>query len=177
MMVHGFDMYRVFHSAPGDLGIEMETCRGAVSQVNQDVAMASKVLLVSVGLLSDDQITGFRAAVADNIRQCSYFMQVFEDDWGPKNLFRKMFLLALECRDDPGFPMREVIVCLKAAPKETDPEILAFRKELEDAPGVRVLHFHSGEDLKPQLVEVASGWARTIIEAASPEAAGATTTA
>src|SRR5579871_3508820 len=116
MMVHGFDMYRVFHSAPGDLEKEMDACRAAVSEVNETLAMPEKILLVSVGLMNDDQISGHRAAVADNIRQCSYFVQVFEDDWGPRNLFRKMFLLALECREDPALPMREAVVFLKTAP-------------------------------------------------------------
>jgi hypothetical protein len=173
MMVHGFDMYRVYLSAPGDLQKEMTICRAAISDVNRDVAMPSKVLLVSVGLNSDDQIVGFRSAVSDNVRQCTYFVQVFEDDWGPKNLFRKMFLLALECREDAALPMREAIVCLKAAPRETDPEILAFRKELEEAQGVRVLHFDSADGLKSQLNEICTGWARTIIASGSAEAVAA----
>src|ERR1039457_1415940 len=49
-----------------------------------------------------------------------------------ENLFRKMFYLAIECRDDATLPMQDVVVFLKAAPRETDPEILAFRKELEE---------------------------------------------
>src|SRR5258707_7721538 len=100
MVIHGFDMYRVFISTPGDLQPEQETCRAAMSEVNEKEAMPQKTLLVSVGLREDRQIEGFRSAVADNVRQCTYFIQVFEDDWGPKNLFRKMFTLATECRDD-----------------------------------------------------------------------------
>jgi len=162
-MVHGFDMYRVYLSAPGDLQKEMNACREAISQVNKDLAMPAKILLVSVGLNSDDQISGYRAAVSDNIRQCTYFIQVFEDDWGPRNLFRKMFLLSLDCREDLSLPMREVVVCQKAAPRETDPEILGFRKELEDSPGIRVLHFETAEDLKSKLSEVCEEWTRAIM--------------
>src|SRR5215471_20941734 len=108
MTQHGFDMYRVFLSTPGDLQKEWSASREAISDVNRDTAMPQKILLVSIGLTSDEQITGYRAAVAENIRLCTYFVQVFEDDWGPKNLFRKMFLLALDCRDDAAFPKREV---------------------------------------------------------------------
>src|SRR5204863_1782941 len=97
MMVHGFDMYRVYISSPGDLQREQQTCREAISEINEKEAMPRKILLVSVGLLHDDQVVGYRSAVGDNIRQCTYFIQVFEDDWGPKNLFRKMFFLATEC--------------------------------------------------------------------------------
>jgi hypothetical protein len=165
MIVHGFDMYRVFISAPGDLEREQDACRNAVSETNEKKAMPLKILLVSVGLREDGSIEGFRSAVAENVRQCTYYIQVFEDDWGPKNLFRKMFYLATECRDDPAMPMREAIVCLKDAPRETDPDILAFRKELEELPGVRLFHFDKPESLTTQLLEVCDGWVRSIAEA------------
>jgi hypothetical protein len=165
MIVHGFDMYRVFISAPGDLEREQDACRNAVSETNANEAMPLKILLVSVGLREGGSIETFRSAVAENVRQCTYYIQVFQDDWGPKNLFRKMFYLATECRDEPAMPMREAIVCLKDAPRETDPEILAFRKEIEELPGVRVFHFDKPESLKTQLLEVCSGWVRSIAEA------------
>jgi hypothetical protein len=165
MIVHGFDMYRVYLSTPGDLAREQDACRAAISEVNANEAMPLKILLVSVGLREDGQIVGFRSAVADNIRQCTYFIQVFEDDWGPNNLFRKMFHLAAECRDDAGLPMREAIVCLKDAPHETDPATLAFRKELEDRQDMRVLHFDKSENLKTQLIEICKGWVRSIADA------------
>jgi hypothetical protein len=166
MLQHGFDMHRVFLSAPGDLERERDACRSVISEANAAEAMLLKILLVTVGLPTDDQIVGFRSAVSENIRQCAYYVQVFEDDWGPKNLFRKMFYLATECRDDAALPMQEVVVFLKAAPRETDPEILAFRKELQEQPGVRVFHFHQLESLKTQFQQVSSGWVRQIAEAA-----------
>src|SRR5258708_6338876 len=165
MMAHGFDMYRVFISTPGDLQREQETCRAAIGEVNEKEAMPRKILLVSVGLREDAQVEGFRSAVSENVRQCTYYIQVFQDDWGPKNLFRKMFYLATECRDDPSMPMREVIVCLKDAPRETDPEILAFRKELEDRQDVLVFRFDKPESLKTRLLEVGSCWVQSIIAA------------
>ena len=42
--------------------------------------MPLKILLASVGLMQDDAITGYRAAVAGNIRHCTFFIQVFRDD-------------------------------------------------------------------------------------------------
>lgn len=169
MMVHGFDMYRVFISTPGDLGREQSACRAAISEVNEKSAMPQKILLVSVGLVHDEQIIGYRTSVADNIRECAYFIQVFEDDWGPKDLFRKMFFLATECREDSSLPMRDIIVCLKNAPRETDPEILAFREELEETPGVKLFHFDKSETLKTQLLEVCGRW---VAEAAQSNGAG-----
>ena len=170
MLVHGFDMYRVFISAPGDLERERDACRAAISETNEKEAMPHSILLVSVGLTNDEQIIGYRAAVAGNIRQCTYFVQIFEDDWGPKSLFRKMFFLATECRDDTSMPMREIVACIKNAPHETDPEILAFRKELEETPGVRVLHFSKLDDLTPQLAAVFRDWVGSIQAAAGTAA-------
>lgn len=171
MLKHGFDMHQVFLSAPGDLEKERDASRAAISDVNAAEAMPSKILLITVGLTSDEQIVGFRSAVADNIRQSAYFVQVFEDDWGPKNLFRKMFYLATECRDDAALPMQEVVVFLKAAPRETDPEILAFRKELQEQPGVRVFHFDKIENLKAQLRQVSGEWVHQIVETGGQERA------
>jgi hypothetical protein len=170
MLKHGFDMQQVFLSAPGDLAREREICRSAISEVNEREAMPSKVLLVTVGLTNDGHIVDYRAAVAENVRASTYFVQIFEDDWGPKNLFRKMFQLAIECRDDPSQPMREVVVFLKAAPRETDPEIQAFRRELEERQDLRVLVFDQTEDLKGEVAAVCGDWVRTIqaASAASP---------
>jgi len=165
MMTHGFDMYRVFISTPGDLQREQETCRAAIGEVNEKEAMPHKILLVSVGLREDGQIEGFRSAVSENVRQCTYYIQIFQDDWGPKNLFRKMFLLAADCRDDTSLPMREIVVGLKDAPRESDPDILAFRKELEEQQNVRVFHFENVESLAELLRKVCGEWLLSIVAA------------
>ncbi len=163
MWKHGFDMHQVFLSAPGDLEREREICRNAIGEINASEAMPDKILLVTVGLTNDSYIADYRSAVAENIRQSAYFLQIFEDDWGPKSLFRKMFYLAVECRDDAALPMREVIVFLKAAPRETDPEILAFRRELEEQPDVRVFCFDKAETLREQVEWAAREWVRAIV--------------
>jgi hypothetical protein len=172
-MPHGFDAYRVFISAPGDLERDRQACHDALARVNETTAMPAKVLLVCLGLRENDQIVGNRSIVSDNVRWSAYFIQIFEDDWGPKNLFRKLFHLATECRDDASMPMREVVVCLKDAPHETDPEILAFRKELEYRADVRLFRYASLDALAGHLVEIGNGWARAIIDSAAATGAGA----
>ncbi|MGA3371829.1 MAG: hypothetical protein ABSC48_08730 [Terracidiphilus sp.] len=162
-MPHGFDSYRVFISAPGDLEQDRQACHDAIAQVNENTAMPAKVLLVSIGLRENGQIEGSRAIVSDNVRWSAFFLQIFEDDWGPRDLFRKLFLLAVECRDDSSMPMRDVVVFLKNAPHETNPEILAFRRELEGRSDLRVLRYASLDELRAQLTEVCEGWARKII--------------
>jgi hypothetical protein len=166
-MPHGFDAYRVFISAPGDLEPDRQACYDAVAQANDATAMPAKILLVSVGLRENEQITGNRSIVSDNVRWSAYFVQIFEDDWGPRDLFRKLFLLAVECRDDVNMPMRQVVVCLKHAPHETNAEILAFRKELEERTDVHVFRYGNCDELKARLTEVCNGWAQEIIDSGS----------
>jgi hypothetical protein len=166
-MPHGFDAYRVFISTPGDLEPDGQACRDAIAEANETTAMPAKILLVSVGLRDNNQIEGNRSIVSDNVRWSAYFIQVFEDDWGPRGLFRKLFLLAAECRDDASMPMREVVVFLKEAPNEVNPEVLAFRKELEERQDVIVFRYKGVDELRARIIEVSVGWARVIIDSAA----------
>jgi len=161
-MPHGFDARRVFISAPGDLEPDRQACYDSIAHVNEFSAMPAKVLLVSVGLRDNSQIAESRSIISDNIRWSSYFIQIFEDDWGQRDLFRKMFLLAIECRDDASMPMRDAVVCLKDAPHETNLEILTFRKELEERKDIRVFRYSSLDQLREQLTEVCTGWVRDL---------------
>ena len=167
MLVHGFDMHRVYLSCPGDLDADKQLCREVIGEINEAQAMPANILLVSVGLPQEGAVEQFRAAVADNIRQCAYFIQVFQDDWGPRNLSRKLFYLACDARGDESLPMKEVVVFLKGAPRETDPEILAFRKELAELSDVLVFHFDTPDAMRRQLHEVASAWVNHIQAAAA----------
>jgi hypothetical protein len=62
--------------------------------------------------------------------------------------------------------MREVVVCLKGAPHETNAEILTFRKELEERQDVIVFRYEGVDDLRARLTEVCNGWVRSIIDSA-----------
>ena len=145
-----------------------------IAEVNETTAMPEKILLISIGLRENDQITSHRSIVSDNVRWSAYFIQIFQDDWGPRDLFRKLFLLAAECRDDAVMPMRDVVVCLKDAPHETNPEIQAFRRELEERGGLRVFHYATVDELKVQLAEVCDGWARSLIGSKTDSATDST---
>ena len=174
-MPHGFDSYRIFISAPGDLEPDRQACHDAIAQVNEATAMPAKVLLVSVGLRDNEQISGTRAIVSDNVRWSTYFIQIFQDDWGPRDLFRKVFLLAVECRDDASMPMRDVVVCLKDAPQETNAEILAFRRELDERQDLRVIRYSGLDEIQKALKDVCTGWARALIDARTPAGSAGST--
>lgn len=172
-MPHGFDAYRVFISAPGDLEPDRQACHDAIAVANEQTAMPAKILLVSVGLRDNEQITASRSAVSDNVRWSAYFIQIFQDDWGPRDLFRKVFLLAAECRADSTMPMRNVVVCLKEAPQETNAEILAFRRELEEHPDVLLFRYATPQELRVRMTEVCDSWSRELIESGAGQATGA----
>jgi hypothetical protein len=129
--------------------------------------MPARILLVNVGLRENDHISGNRGIISDNVRWSAFFIQIFEDEWGPRDLFRKLFLLAVECRDDASMPMRDVVVCLKDAPNETNPEVLAFRKELEDRKDLRVIRYRQTEELRDLLVDICNDWTRALIDSDS----------
>lgn len=162
-MAHGFDDYRVFVAAPGDLEADRVACHEAISRINATTAMPEKVLLVTVGLREAGQIESNRSIVSDNVRWSSYFIQLFEDDWGPRDLYRKLFLLAVDCRDNTEMPMRNVVVFLKDAPHETDARVLEFRKELEERNDMQVCRYKTTQELNTQLEEVLRGWAHELI--------------
>lgn len=171
-MPHGFDAYRVFVSAPGDLEADREAVYGAIAKANETVAMPARILLVNIGLRDSDQIVTFRSATADNVRWSTFFIQIFQDDWGTRDLFRKLFLLALECRDDGSMPMRDLVICLKDAPAETNQEILAFRRELEERNDVKLFRYTQTAQLKEYVESVCLDWAQSLIAAgnSAPEA-------
>jgi len=144
---------------------DRQACYDAISRVDADIAMPAKILLVSLGLRENSQIEGNRGIVSDNVRWSSYFIQLFQDDWGPRELFRKLFLLAIECRNDPSMPMRDIMVCLKSAPNETDERVLAWRQELGGRTDVRVIQYDRAEELQARVEEGCTGWTCQLIAA------------
>ncbi len=145
-------------------------CYQSLAEVNEALTMPAKVLLAGIGLRDNEQISGSRSIVSDNVRWSSFFVQIFQDDWGPRDLFRKLLLLAIECRDDASLPMRDVVVCIKDAPGETNADILTFRKELEERADVHLFRYAKPEELAAHLREVFATWGRDVIASPSPEA-------
>lgn len=172
-MSHGFDISRVFLSAPGDLEADSQVCHQAIAAVNETTAMPEKILLAAIGLRESGQIESHRAIVSDNVRWSTCFIQLFQDDWGPRDLYRKLFLLAVECREENAMPMRNIVVFLKDAPHETDPRVLEFRKELNSFPGVRTFRYRTMQELSAQLMPILTEWVQELIaeKTAAPQQA------
>jgi hypothetical protein len=58
-------------------------------------------------------------------------------------------------------------VLLKDAPHETNAEILAFRRELEERADMRILRYAGLDELEAHLAEICNGWAHALIENAT----------
>jgi hypothetical protein len=96
------------------------------------------------------------------VRWSSFFIQLFQDDWGPRDLFRKLFLLAGECQADAEQPMRDGVVFLRDAPGESNAEILAFRRELEEQQLFRVYRYGSPTEIRAHLEPLCEEWLRSL---------------
>ena len=147
-MPHGFDMYRVFISAPGDraLSARPATMRSPRRTKPRPCPPRSCSSTSAYGRTNTCRISlhclGQRPLVRvlhSDIRRGR----------GSRVTIRKLFHLAVECRDDASLPMREVVVCLKDSPHETDRQILEFRRKLEDRRDVRLVRSRATTRSRP----------------------------
>jgi hypothetical protein len=150
MQKHGFEIHNVFCSTPGDLANELQCFYRVAGEVNEATGMPHNTLFAGVALRSNNHnfIAGDDAK--DNVRHCSFFVQVFEGSWGPAGLFRELFDLAEICMKDEQAPMRGIAVFVKAP------------ASLEIA-GANIRRYESTESFESQLREVMTEWLRSVI--------------
>lgn len=126
-----YTQFRIFCAPAGSLDQERDAFYQVVSQVNEDLAMPRNVLLVSVALpqhCADKR--GFQGAIEDNIRACTFYIQVVEDTWGPPQLnWEREYALANRYVRDPEMPMKDVLLLFKTPllPHRVESEIQALR--------------------------------------------------
>jgi len=118
-MAVNFLIHRVFCSTAGDLEELRRVFDHQTGVVNEAVGMPRRVLLAPVSCPPATGTGFFNAEIRENIRQCSFFVQVLGDSWGPPAAkLQRAYELAIACRDDPKLPMREVALFLEAVPAE-----------------------------------------------------------
>lgn len=85
-----------------------------IGRVNETAAMPLSRLYVPVTLVNVRDKRPLQYAIDENIRDCSYYVLLLADDWGPvERNFRSDYQLALECAADPGLPMQSIAVLRK----------------------------------------------------------------
>lgn len=115
-----FQMRRVFCATPWEMEAERMRFHDVIGRVNETVAMPRGSLYVPVTLLNVRDKRPMQYVVDENIRDCSYYILLLADEWGPvERNFRSDYHLALECLANPALPMQRVAVLQKKLPGAT----------------------------------------------------------
>jgi hypothetical protein len=109
-----FQMQRVFCATPWEMEAERMRFHDVIGRVNETAAMPVGSLYVPVTLVNVRDKRPMQYVVDENIRDCSYYIVLLADDWGPvERNFRSDYHFALECAADSTLPMQSVAVLRK----------------------------------------------------------------
>lgn len=159
-----YRMYRVFCATPGDSEDDLERERHAfhevLGEVNETEGMPLGILFVPVSVPPHiSNKTSFQLLVDDNVRACSFFVQVLHHTWGPPTRnFEHDYQLANVCCADPQLPMEAVSVFIKA----TGPKVAEFKGSASE--------FKNIEEFKASLRSQLSFWLTAKVSALSRHA-------
>lgn len=147
-----YEMHRIFCATPGDLEPERQAFHHVMGEFNQSQAMSRGILFVTVSVLPNMvHLPTFEAVLDENVRACSYYIQVLGESWGPPTRnFERYFELAKECSLDPGLPMREAVALVKSLPVTLH------------ADGARNIEYADIGSYKQQLRALLSEWLETV---------------
>jgi len=147
-----FRMYRVFCATPGDSEDDLERERQAfhevLGEVNESEGMPLGTLFVPVSVPPHiTKKTSFQPVVDDNVRACTFFVQVLHHTWGPPTRnFEREYQLANECCADPQLPMEAVSLFIKAI----EPGVAEFKGSASE--------FKTMDEFKTSLRSQLSAW-------------------
>ena len=147
-------MHDIFCSAPGNLSQELDSFHAVAGEVNETVGMSCKTLLACLCLKSDNLIFLAGDAAVENIRGCSFFVQVLQDSWGPAGLFRGLYDAAAKCLKDEQAPMREIAIFVRSP------------SSMELPPGAPVYRYETIEGFERQLRTVLTEWLNAVLSQA-----------
>jgi len=159
-----YRMYRVFCATPGDLEDERQAFHKALSDVNATEAMPRGILLVSVSILPHmSNKLAYQAVVDENVRACTFYIQVLHETWGPSfRNFEREYKLAHKLRAEGG-DMKDLAVFFKAAgDREIEPAVSKFRAALAANGGPPALEFAEPSEFQDQLRAQLSAWLKTL---------------
>ena len=162
-----FQMQRVFCATPWEMEAERTRFHDVVGRVNETLAMPGGRIYVPVTLVNIGDKRPMQYAVDENIRDCSYYILLLADDWGPvQRNFRSDYQLALECAADPALPMQRVAVLRKKLPIGAEASLATPAGDLPEPHA----DFSTIEEFDERVVSLLTGWLESL---APREAAGA----
>lgn len=108
-----YQMHRVFCATPWELEAERFEFYAIIGRFNEALAMARGILFVPVSVIATQDKRRLQYDIDENVRQCSYFILLLEDSWGPvERTFQRDYRLALQLMEAPDAPMTAV-ACLQ----------------------------------------------------------------
>jgi hypothetical protein len=169
-MAINYQIHRVFCSTPGDLEELRRDFDHQTGAVNEEVGMPQQILLAPVSCRPATGTGFFNAEIRDNIRQCSFFIQVLGDSWGPPAAkFERAFELAMACLGDPGLPMREVALFLEEVPAERcSGDVVEFRQSIGKDHLCNVYRFQDNDGFRRLLDDQLRRWLGSLTSTGIP---------
>jgi hypothetical protein len=109
-----YQMHRVFCATPWELEGEQHAFYDVIGGLNEREGIPRGVLFVPVTLGDIRDKRRHQFTVDENIRDCSHYILLLYQDWGPpERNFENDYLLALQCVGDSALPMQSVTVLQK----------------------------------------------------------------
>lgn len=145
-MVKQMTGLQVFIASPGGLLAERKAFADVIERVNRDHAHGVQVTFMPQGV--EYALAGIgrpQELINQQVRESDYLVVVLWDKWGTPtgngtytSGTEEEYSVGLECLQDPGMPMRDIIVLFKgvnerqlADPGEDLRKVLDFKSELE----------------------------------------------
>jgi hypothetical protein len=156
-----YAMYRVFCATPGDLEPERRAFHDVIGEINEAEAMPRNILLVPVSLLPHvTNKLSFQRSIDDNVRACTFFVQVLHNTWGPPaRNFESEFKLARQLKNDGASLMAGVALFLKASDGlKLEPAVLELKSAAQSQPDGPAHEFVTIDEYKALLRNQLSAW-------------------
>jgi hypothetical protein len=112
-----YRMLRIFCATAWELEGERRAFYDVIGAFNETDAMKQGILYVPVSLTNTPDKRPHQYTIEENIRDSQHYILALDSEWGPKERnFERDYLLAQECRSNPGLPMSQVALLLRNEP-------------------------------------------------------------
>lgn len=168
--------YRVFIASPGGLESERKFFKEIISAHNETDAIERGCNFQSVGWeITLGGVGRPQSRINDDLKLCDLFVLVLWDRWGSPTGAKEgytsgtheEYMVALDCLNGEGFPMRDIVVFFKAVePRRlSDPgpqlsAVLNFKRSLEKDRNLLFETFDTSEAFGEKLRRHVAKWTR-----------------
>jgi hypothetical protein len=166
-MPPAFTIYRILCSTPPDLEPERLAFEACNAQFAEKVAMPRGVLFAAASLQPQFLPDRQAAAVADNIRMCEFFLQIFGER-EPHPAYLSFVDLALACLANRAMPLRRAAVLFRNPPG-ADPKMTELREKLSAASRCDIGAFRNSQEFEERVQGILACWYREVSAPENPD--------